>query len=100
MNDDVIADLKQFISATISQQSSGLRDDIIGTLREDIAGTMRDDIIGTLREDIQKLDDKLSAKIDDLSSSVAEALDNHGEATQSQLDEHEQRITRLEVKTA
>ena len=84
MNDDVIADLKQFIAATISQQSSSLREDIVGTLREDI----------------EKLDDKLSGKIDDLSSSVAEALDSHSEAMQPQLDEHDRRITRLETRVA
>jgi len=70
MTDDVITDLKQFIAATVSQQSSDLREDIVGTMRDDIVSTVREDIIGTLRTEIQKLDDKLSAKIDDLSSSV------------------------------
>jgi len=82
---------RRCITATISQPSG---------LREDIIGPLRDDIVGTLREDIKKLDEKLSRKIDDLSFSVAEALDNHNEAMQPQLDDHDQRITKLETQTA
>lgn len=82
MNDDAITDLKQFITATVSQQSTGLREDIVNTLRKDI----------------KQLDDTLSSKIDDLSTSVTEALENHGDATETQLHDHEQRIRNLETK--
>lgn len=83
MNDDTIQDLKQFITATVSQQVSDVRSDI-----------------SDIRSDIAKLDIKLTTKIDDLSQSVAEALENSNQATDAQLKVHEQRIARLEQKAA
>ena len=88
MNDDTINDLKQFISATVSQETSQLRQDIRQDIRHDI------------RYEIDKLDIKLSKKIDDLSQFVAEAMDNQSDATQTQLDDHEKRITKLETNTS
>ena len=76
MNEDTINDLKQFITTTVSQQTSDIRDDI------------------------EKLDNKLSGKIYDLSASVAEAMDNTNEAVDTQLKDHEARIGRLEQKAA
>ena len=70
MNDDVIQDLKQFISTTVSQQTVSIRDDI--------------------RDDIKALDEKLSTKIDNLSTSVAEAIEATNEANDTQLQNHEQ----------
>lgn len=78
MNDDTISDLKQFISATVSQEVAGLRSDI--------------------GSDIKNLDDKISTKIDDLSLSVSDAIDVSNETTDTQLKDHEKRITRLEHK--
>lgn len=72
MNDDTINDLKQFIAATVSQQ------------------------VSDVRADIQRLDDKLTGKIDDMSASVAEALEATNESYAKQFDDHEQRISRLE----
>jgi uncharacterized coiled-coil protein SlyX len=76
MNDDTIQDLKQFIAATVSQQTSDIR------------------------TEIKQLDEKLSNKIDDLSNSVGEALDKSNEAAELQLNDHEQRIIKLEQKIA
>jgi cell division septum initiation protein DivIVA len=75
MNEDVINDLKQFIDVTVSQQISEVRDDI------------------------KQLDKKLSAKIDDLSESVAEALTTSNEDVDGQLKDHETRIITLEAKS-
>ena len=86
MNDDIIADLKQFITTTISQQTSEIRGDI---------GEIRDDIVG-IKGDIQRVDQK----IDDLSASVAQAIDDSNEETHTQLKNHESRIKKLEAKTA
>ncbi|MGH7195444.1 MAG: hypothetical protein ACREGA_01560 [Candidatus Saccharimonadales bacterium] len=72
MDEDTIADLKQFITATISQQTV------------------------QLDEKIDALDQKLSAKIDDLSASVGQAIDDSNEANDNQLKDHETRITKLE----
>jgi len=70
MTDDIISDLKDFIAATVSQQSV----------------TLRDQISGDMRSEIDNLDDKLSTRIDDLSAAVTEALDNKSEARVSVLE--------------
>ena len=68
--------MKQFITTTVSQQTADID------------------------ERFEKLDTKLSNKIDDLSTSVAEALDSTNEAVDTQLKDHERRIDRLEQKVA
>lgn len=75
MNDEIIEDLKQFISTTVS-----------GHFFE-------------IRTDIENLDNKLSTRIDNLSQSVADAIENTNETVHQQLIEHETRITKLEQKT-
>ena len=88
MNDDTIQDLKQFITATISQETADIKTDIRG-IKTDVKG---------IKTDIKELDEKLSAKIDDLSSSVAEAIENTNEASHTQLNDHDKRILRLEQR--
>jgi endonuclease III len=78
MNDDTIQDLKQFIATTISQQTSDL----------------------ATKEDIEQLDNKLSSKIDNLSSSVAKAIEQTNEVQESQINDQESRIAKLEQKAA
>ncbi|HUC95633.1 MAG TPA: hypothetical protein VMR76_01585 [Candidatus Saccharimonadia bacterium] len=90
MDDDNIQDLKQFIAATVTQQTSDLQSDISG-LHNNIA---------TIHSDLKNLDVKLSLKIDNLSKSVADALDTTNEVTDSKLKDHEKRIVRLEHKAA
>lgn len=75
MNEDTITDLKQFITATVSQQTSDLD------------------------EKIDKLDYKLSQKIDDLSAAAGEVINSTHEVVDTQLQGHEKRIKRLERKT-
>lgn len=91
MNDDTIQDLKQFIVATISHQTSDL------ATKDDIRATKDD--MKAIKDDIKNLDDKLSKKIDDLSSSVAESLEVTHEVIEVELKSHDQRITKLEQKT-
>jgi hypothetical protein len=76
MDDNSLSDLKKFITLTVSEQISDVRDDI------------------------KKLDEKLTTKIDDISHSVAEAIEDNSEAVDTQLKGHEERIDRLEQKTA
>jgi len=83
MNDEIINDFKQFVTATVSQQTSDIHDDI-----------------EKLDTKLGDLDIKLSKKIDDLSASVAEALDSTSDATDTQLKDHERRIGLLEQKAA
>ena len=80
MNEEVINDLKQFISTTISQQFAVSADDI------------KTDILKEVRN--------LDAKIDTISSAIAEALDTNNEVVEAQLKYHESRITKLESTTA
>lgn len=93
MDENVITDLKQFIAATVSQHTSELKEDISG-IKEDISG-IKNDISG-LRKDALRID----KKIDDLSASVAEALDTGNDSTESRLNDHERRIGRLEQRPA
>jgi hypothetical protein len=75
MDSDSLEDLKQFTDKIIAAN------------------------VHDVRWDIKNLDSKLSTKIDDLSSSIASAMDATDEATDTQLKDHEQRITVLEQKT-
>jgi hypothetical protein len=76
MNEDIITDFKQFITSTIGQQ------------------------ISEVKQDIENLDIKLSTKIDDLSESVAAAISSTDEVVDEQLQDHDKRLTKLERKAA
>lgn len=99
MNADIIDDLKQFIAAAISQQTSDLHGDIT-EMRGDITGIhdnisgLKNDING-IRVDIKRLDNK----IDDLSASVANAIEASNDAVDEQLVNHDQRLSKLEHLT-
>jgi predicted nucleic acid-binding Zn-ribbon protein len=71
MDENVIADLKQFIAGAITQQTSDLRIDVHG-IHQDIRG---------IHHDIQKLDTRVGA-------------------LEMQVKDHGQRIVRLEQRTA
>ena len=88
MNDDTITDLKQFISATVHQETAGLEE------------RLTEKIDKKIDTKIDQLDKKLSSKIDALSQSIAEAMDATAVTTDIQLRDHEHRITLLEQKTA
>jgi methyl-accepting chemotaxis protein len=83
MNDGVIQDLKQFIAATVRQEISGLAEDVSG-LKQDMA---------FLRQEVQETRDTLSSKIEDVDAK----LDTVIEATGEQLEDHGQRIAKLEA---
>jgi hypothetical protein len=85
MDQTIIDDFKQFITATISQQFSNV------ATKDDIA---------SLDQKIDVLDRKLSGKIDELQSSVATALDNSNDTVDDQLQDHERRIAKLEHRPA
>ena len=86
MDEEVIADLKQFIAGAITQQTADLRHGLYG-LQQDIQ---------RLRQDIQKLD----RKMDDGFAAIADILENVHNATEVRLNNHERRLTRLEQKPA
>ena len=93
MNDEIIQDLKQFIAATVYQEVSGVRTDV-ENLSTDIVRQITE-----VKVDISKFDNKLSTRIDNLSQSVADAIENTNQAVHEQLVEHETRIRKLEQKT-
>jgi uncharacterized protein Yka (UPF0111/DUF47 family) len=72
MNDNAIQDLKQFISTTISQQTSEITERL----------------------------DNVEHKLDDISQSVATAIEISNDAQDVQIKDHDQRISSLEHKAA
>jgi len=85
MNDDLIVDLKQFITATVQQATADL------ATKEDLSseiGAVRSEI-GTLRSEMCASFDSLELKLETIADAQAE-----------QLDDHEQRLVRLERHTA
>lgn len=68
MTEEIVTDLKQFITATVSQQTTELGQRI----------------------------DNLEHKVDSLTGFVIEAIDTSNEETGKQLKNHERRITKLE----
>lgn len=86
MNDDVITDLKQFITATVSQatvqQTSDLRNDI--------------NRIDTKVDKIEVKLGKVEKKLDSLTEFVTETFDTTNDETDKQLAHHEQRLIKLE----
>lgn len=76
MDENSLDDLKKFITLAISEQISDVRADI-----------------KEVKSDIKELDEKLSTKIDAFSQSVAEAIDSSSDSADTQLKNHEQRIT-------
>lgn len=87
MNDDVISDLKQFISAAVSQQTTEVRHDIE---RLDIK-------IDKVEKNLEVKINKVEKKIDDLAEFVSESFDAINEDTDKILSNHEMRIKKLET---
>jgi hypothetical protein len=82
MNDEMIADLKQFIAATVSQQLSGV------ATKDDIA-ELKNEITG-IKGDIARIE----GKIDDLAADVAEALSTSNDAFEEQIEKRLQEHVR------
>lgn len=91
-NEDLLNDLKQFIAATVSQQTADIRGDISG-IKIDIS-----DIKG----DIKSLDVKIDQVKEQLGgvADVVEDLHRGQEVLVKQGNEHGIRIERLEHKLA
>lgn len=83
MNDEVIQDLKQFISATVSQQLAQQSEE----LRADM-----DTRFAKVDERLDEQDEKLDEILNVVGGSIHEV--------EQKVDKHEVRITRLERKLA
>lgn len=92
MNDELIADLKQFIAATMSQQLAQQSEELRGEFHA--ASAITNEKLDEANERI----DQTNKKIDNLAAYVADALDASNEANQAQFRQHDKRLTRLERK--
>ncbi|MEC3979629.1 hypothetical protein QMK34_30680 [Amycolatopsis sp. H20-H5] len=85
-NEELFTDLKQFITATVSQQTAGL------ATKDDIANmTTKDDIDG-LRAEIKVLDEK----VDIIQAAIADTFTYTAGTTDTTLQDHEHRLRKLE----
>ncbi|MEO6760890.1 MAG: hypothetical protein ABI220_00740 [Candidatus Saccharimonadales bacterium] len=87
MNNDQIDDLKQFIAATIRQQTTN---------------TATKDDIATIIDKMATKDDiaRLEHKVNDIQTSIGDALATSNDAVDERLVDHENRLTALETKPA
>jgi predicted transcriptional regulator len=82
-NEDIIQDLKQFIAATVSQSEERINANLKGVKTE-------------LESRISDLD----AKVDTIHDAVADAISQSNESTDAAIQDHEQRLRRLEQRPA
>jgi response regulator RpfG family c-di-GMP phosphodiesterase len=97
-NEELFTDLKQFIEATVSQQTAHLatKDDL-ADVRQNMA--TKDDITNLRRElkaDIKQLDNNLAV----VQAAIADTLSHTTEALDTSIQDHEQRLRHLERRAA
>jgi hypothetical protein len=83
MNDDTIADLKQFITTTVRQE-------VTGVVREEVSGLATKDDVTSLRQE-------MNVRFNDLQASVAEALETTNDDVHTELRDLKTRVQRLEA---
>lgn len=91
MDQDTIADLKQFIASTMSQQLALQTKDL------------KEEIVLEIKVDLRKLDQKiddLDTKVDTIANTIGVQMEEDKTSVNETLDNHETRITKLEHKTA
>lgn len=85
-NEELFTDLKQFIAATVSQEVDGLRKEIKADIKQ---------LDEKLSADIKRLDEKLDA----IQDAIAETLTHATEPLDATVQDHEQRLRRLEQRS-
>ena len=83
MNDDTITDLKQFITATVSQQVSTVKDDL-----------------SELVELVKEENKQLKTQMEEGFAGVGDAIEAITQSIEPKIDDHEARITNLESQAA
>ncbi len=91
MDENTLTDLKQFITATVVQNTQGIKDEIIS----EIKGEIKTEIIK-----VQQQNDDLDTKVDTIANTIGIQLEDDKNSVSEKLDDHEGRITRLEQKPA
>lgn len=100
MNEELIADLKQFILATVSQATADIRADV-SALTADVTQVRTE--VSELRTEVRELKADVKAvdgRLDDVQSAIAQALTVNNESIDSQLADHNKRLMRLEHSPA
>ena len=91
-NEELITDLKQFITATVSQATADL------TTKDDLAAVEHrvDQRLTTVEQGISTLDQKL----DHVQEAIADVFTETTELHDAQLKDHERRLRKLEHRAA
>jgi seryl-tRNA synthetase len=87
-NEELFTDLKQFIEATVSQK-------LVDVASKDDIKSLKADVVG-LKADVKALDEKLDA----IQDAIADTLTHTTEITDAAIQDHEQRLRRLEHRSA
>jgi hypothetical protein len=82
-NEEMIQDLKQFIAATVSQSE------------ERISGNLK-----SVKTELEERISDLESKVDTIHDAVADTFSQTHEATDATIQDHEQRLRRLEQRAA
>lgn len=95
-NEDFLADLKQFIAATISQQLADF------ATKEDLQNFATKDDLKNLatKDDIQELRNEMNEKFEEVQEAIAATFDGALEGLEDQFQDHEKRILKLETSHA
>ncbi len=123
-NEDLLHDLKQFIEATVSQQTARLEkrmDTIEGHVgaingRIDLVNGRIDLIDGRIekiegrigaietgmatKKDLQDLEEHIDEKLNTIQDAIGETFDNSDKMADARFDDHEQRLRILEQSAA
>jgi uncharacterized alpha-E superfamily protein len=95
-NEELFTDLKQLIEATVSQQMANVatKDDMT-----DLRTELKSDITG-LRAELNATISSLDSKLDAIQDAIVETFTHTAEVTDTTLQDHEQRLRRLEHHAA
>lgn len=90
MEEDQLNDLKQFITATVSQATAEMvtKDD----LRNELAKGLN-----SLHAEIRT---EMNQRFDEVQAAISDIITSNNDSVDTQLEDHEQRLTKLEQQTA
>ena len=89
-NEEMIQDLKQFIAATVSQSEERINDNLGGRI----------DGLDIRLDGVETRLSSLGTKVDTIQEAVADAISQSNESNDAAIQDHEQRLHRLEQRAA
>lgn len=90
-NEEMIADLKQFIAATVKQEVAGVEERLTAKI---------DGVEERLDTKIDGVEQRLTKQINDAQAAIGEAIANETDRVDARFDEHDRRLRRLESRAA